>query len=62
MDGQPHYPDTGDEAGTGASAGREPLTPRQRWTRMAVILLVVVAALVIIVLHITGTLGPGSNG
>jgi hypothetical protein len=60
MDGQPHYPDTGDEAGTGAD--REPLTPRQRWTRIAVILLVVVAALVIVVLHITGTLGPGSNG
>ena len=60
MDSQSHHPDTGDEAGTGAS--REPLTPRQRWTRMAVILLVVVAALVIIVLHITGTLGPGSNG
>jgi hypothetical protein len=58
MDGQPHYPHTGDETG----AGREPLPPRQRWTRMAVILLVVVAALVIIVLHITGTLGPGSNG
>jgi hypothetical protein len=60
MDGQPHYPHTGSEAGTGA--GREPLTPRQRWTRIAVILLVVVAALVIVVLHIIGTLGPGSNG
>jgi hypothetical protein len=58
MDGQPHYPDTGDEAG----ADREPLTPRQWRTRMAVILLVTVAALVIVVLHITGTLGPGSNG
>jgi hypothetical protein len=59
MAGQPHHPDTGE---AGAGAGREPLTPRQRWTRIAVILLVVVAALVIVVLHITGTLGPGSNG
>jgi hypothetical protein len=58
MDGQPHYPDTGDEAGT----GRKPLTTRQRWARIAVIVFVVVAALVIVVLHITGTLGPGSNG
>jgi hypothetical protein len=58
MDGQPHSPDTGDEA----DAGREPLSTRQRWTRIAVIVFVVVAALVIVVLHITGTLGPGSNG
>jgi hypothetical protein len=58
MDGQPHYPDTGDEAST----RRKPLTTRQRWARIAVIVFVIVAALVIVVLHITGTLGPGSNG
>ena len=58
MDGQPPHPDTGQEVG----ADREPLTPRQQWTRIAVILLVVVTVLVIVVLHITGTLGPGSNG
>lgn len=60
MDGQPHYPDTGEDAR--ADARREPLTARQRWTRIAVIVLVVVAAVVIVMLHITGVVGPGGNG
>ena len=57
--GQPRHPDTG--AGTGASSGREPPTARQRWTRLAVILIVVALFLLIIILHITGTLGPSLN-
>jgi hypothetical protein len=60
MAGQPHYPDTGED--TGAGAGRERLTARQRWTRLAVILIVAALFLLMIVLHITGTVGPGSNG
>jgi hypothetical protein len=58
MAGQPHHPDTGDDTG----ARREPLTARQRWARLAVILLVTALFVAIIVLHLTGVVGPGTNG
>lgn len=60
MAGQPHYPDTGKDSG--ADAGRKPPTARQRWTRIAVILLVATLLLLMIVLHLTGTVGPGTSG
>jgi hypothetical protein len=60
MAGRPHYPDTGEE--TEADADRKRLTARQRWTRVGVIMLVAVASLLMIILHLAGVVGPGSNG
>lgn len=60
MAGQPQYPDTGEDTGTGAR--REPLTARQRRSRIAVIVTVAVLLLAVIVLHLAGVFGPGSGG
>ena len=58
MSGQPHYPDTGDDT----EAEREPL-PGRRWRgRIAVIAIVVAVLLVVLVLHLTGAVGAGTNG
>jgi len=40
----------------------EPLTPQQRRMRVLVIAVVIALLLVFVILHITGTLGPGTNG
>lgn len=55
---QPRYRGSDDDA----DAPREPLSPRQRRTRVLVIAVVVALLLAFVVLHITGTLGPGTNG
>jgi hypothetical protein len=47
---------------TGGDAGLKPFTPRQRLARVLVIAIVTVLLLAIVILHITGTLGPGMNG
>lgn len=60
MTHQPRY--QGTEEDPGATAAREPLTARQRRTRVAVVAIVVVLVLLMLILHITGTLGPGTNG
>ena len=59
MAGQLHHPDTGE--GPGAPR-RQALTSRQRWSRIAVILVVIALILGMIVLHLSGTFGPGSHG
>ena len=43
-------------------APREPLTPQQRRTRVLVIAVVIALLLAFVILHITGTFGPGANG
>ena len=53
----PRYPGTDED--TAARPDREPGTPR--WISVAVVAAVVLAVLVIVILHITGTLGPGSH-
>jgi hypothetical protein len=58
MSGQPHYPDTNEDTG----AEREPLPGRLRRGRIVLILIVVAVLLVMLVLHLTGTVGPGTNG
>jgi hypothetical protein len=60
MTHQPRY--QGSDEDTGAGAARKLLTARQRWTRVAVIAIVAALLLVMVILHITGTFGPGTNG
>lgn len=59
MTHQPRY--RGTDEGTGVSA-RQPLTVRQRWTRGALIAVVAALLLAMVILHITGTFGPGTHG
>jgi hypothetical protein len=60
MTQQPRYRGSGED--TDAGSGRKLLTPRQRWTRVAVIAIVAALLLAMVILHITGTFGPGMNG
>jgi hypothetical protein len=55
---QPRYHGSSEDA----DSSREPLTARQRWTRVLVIAIVIALFLVMVILHVTGTLGPGTNG
>ena len=59
MTDQHRYTGTDDNA---ARSGRVPLTTRQRWTRMLVILLVITVLIALLVLHLTGAVGPGTMG
>lgn len=58
--GQPRY--HGSDEGASVGSARAPLTARRRWTRVLVIAIVVALFLAMLVLHLTGTLGPGTNG
>jgi hypothetical protein len=60
MADQPRYQSS--EEDTDAGAARRPLTTRQRWARVAVIAIVAALLLLMLILHMTGTLGPGANG
>src|SRR5262249_8628743 len=60
MTHQPRY--HGRDEDSSAGVGREPLPGGQRWTRVALIAIVAALLLVILILHITGTLGPDMNG
>ena len=59
MTGPPSYPDTGstsEDTGPRSGGGRSPL-------RTVVIAVLVIAALaVMVILHLTGTLGAGTHG
>jgi hypothetical protein len=59
MTHQPRY--RGTEEDTDADV-RAPLTTRQRWQRVLVIAIVIGLLLVMVILHLTGTLGKGMNG
>jgi hypothetical protein len=63
MAGPPSYPDTGSHSeDTGAPPGPRPGGGRSR-LRTAVIAVLVIAALaVMVILHLTGTLGAGTHG
>ena len=60
MTHQPRY--QGSDEDTDTSTARKPLTARQRWTRAAVIAIVAALLLAMVILHVTGTFGPGTNG
>jgi hypothetical protein len=57
---QPRYHGSDENAAGGSARG--PLTARQRWTRMLVIAIVIALFLAMVILHVTGALGPGTNG
>lgn len=56
MTNQHRYTGTDDDP----SAGKAPLTPRQRRNRLLVILIVSAIIVVMIVLHIAGVVGKGT--
>jgi hypothetical protein len=58
MVGPPSHPDSG----IASQDSGPPATARPRW-KTAVIAVIVIALLVVmVILHLTGTLGPGSHG
>ena len=57
---QPRY--HASEENADADFTRKPMTARQRWTRVLVIAVVIAVFLAIVILHITGVLGKGTNG
>jgi hypothetical protein len=50
----PVHPDRADTA-------REPTTARQRWPLVGLIIIVAVAVLLLIALHVSGVVGPGTH-
>jgi hypothetical protein len=55
----PPYPDTGDDTGVGRERGSA--SGRPRWVAVLGILIAIVLVLLFVVLHLTGTLGPGAH-
>jgi hypothetical protein len=53
------HPDTGDDSGFGPHS--EPVAPTPRWKVVAGIGVGVVVVVLLIVLHLTGVLGPGAH-
>ncbi len=52
----------GSDENADAGTAREPVTARQRRTRVLVIAVVIALILAFVILHVTGALGPGTNG
>jgi hypothetical protein len=55
----PPYPDTGDD--TEAEPDRGSATGTPRWVSVFGIIIAIVLVLLFVVLHLTGTLGPGAH-
>ena len=58
MTGPPSYPDIGS---TSQAAGPPPPV-RPRWRTAAIVILVIAALAVMVILHLTGTIGEGTHG
>lgn len=52
----PPYPDTGDDSGNRGSARSMP-----RWSTVLGIIIAIALILLFVVLHLTGTIGPGAH-
>lgn len=61
MTNQPRFPGSGQDAGA-ADAGKPRLTARQRRARVATIATVAALLLAMLILHLAGVVGPGTNG
>lgn len=55
----PPYPDTEEDAGEEAERGAA--TGKRGWLGILVIAIAIALVVLIVVLHLTGTLGPGSQ-
>ena len=55
----PPYPDAGDDTGVGPERGSASGTPR--WVPVLGVVIATVLALLLVVLHLTGVLGPGAH-
>ena len=55
----PRYPDTSDDTGLGRDRGSATSTPR--WVSVLGIIIAIALVLLFVVLHLTGTLGPGAH-
>jgi hypothetical protein len=55
----PHYPDTGEDTGGRRDRGSASRTPR--WVLVLGIVIAIVLVLLLVVLHLTGVLGPGAH-
>ena len=63
MTGPPSYPDTGITGeGSGTPPGRGQRTGRPRWQTAAIVIIVIALLAVMVILHLTGTLGAGTHG
>ena len=56
----PSHPGTDDDTGAGPRRDAPP-SSRPRWISVAGIVIAIVLVLLFIVLHLTGTLGPGGH-
>jgi hypothetical protein len=59
MTGPPSHPDTGI---AGQASGTRPRGGQPRWKTAAVAAIVIALLAVMVILHLTGTLGAGSHG
>jgi hypothetical protein len=55
----PRYPETGADAGPGHDHGAVGSTPR--WKFLVGIVVAIAVVVLIVLLHVTGTLGPGAH-
>ena len=55
----PRYPDTGEDSDLGRDRGLA--TGRPRWVAVLGIVIAIALVLLFVVLHLTGTLGPGAH-
>jgi hypothetical protein len=60
MANPPPYPDTGNDTGAGPDRDKEPATTG-KWAGRLVIALVAALVVVILILHLTGVVGPGAH-
>jgi len=60
MADRPRYPDTGND--TGAAPEGAPAARKQRRMQLVFWIIAIALVLLVIVLHVTGTVGAGTNG